>query len=90
MSDRARLEEVLGVFREMAVEPWAQRDDLYEGDWFVEAWHGRRKVSVYLHANGVVDTLKVWGPNINTQMEEGDATDSLDALVPLIAWLREG
>ena len=43
-----------------------------DGDPVFEWWHGKKKITVYLMP-GSVEYVRVWGPDVNDDMDEGDA-----------------
>jgi hypothetical protein len=57
------------------------------GEDVIEWWHGDRKLTVYLD-DDKIDYLKVWGPDVHSQMQEGEL-DSDERLRELWAWLNE-
>ncbi len=55
------------------------------GEVVFEWWRGQRKITLYF-GEGVVEFIKVWGPNIGTQMDSGELTTS-QAFGSLWIWL---
>jgi hypothetical protein len=56
-----------------------------EGEVVLEWWRGARKLTIYVAANGT-SYLKVWGPNMHDEMEDG-LLKSLDTATHLWTWL---
>lgn len=56
-----------------------------EGEVVFEWWQGSKKLTVYV-SNQSAEYLKVWGPDVNTDMEDGEA-DSPETLRLLWKWL---
>ncbi len=56
-----------------------------EGEVVFEWWQGSKKLTIYI-GNQSAEYVKVWGPDINTDMEDGLA-DSLDMRGLLWKWL---
>jgi hypothetical protein len=54
-----------------------------DGEQVLEWWHGTRKLTMYKSV-----TLKVWGANIETEMEELPTNDA-EAVAKAFAWLTE-
>lgn len=55
------------------------------GEVVFEWWKGDRKVTVYF-GDGVVEFIKVWGPNVGTEMDSGELSTS-EAFGTLWNWL---
>lgn len=63
----------------MATSPW---DEVV-----MEWWHGTRKLTLYFQPDGGIQFIKVWGPDMDTEMEEGRLLD--DTFEALWSWLKE-
>lgn len=57
-----------------------------DGNVVFEWWNGEKKLTVYVRA-ACVTFIKVWGVNIDTEMEDGRITSS--GFAPLWTWLSE-
>ena len=57
------------------------------GNVVFEWWEGRKKLTIYVHPN-TVEYVKVWGPNIFSDMEDGEARGTEDRRA-LWRWLTE-
>lgn len=53
-----------------------------EGDPVFEWWRGKKKLTIYFHERSA-EYVKVWGPNVHSEMEDGELCDFL----PLLQWL---
>jgi hypothetical protein len=49
------------------------------GEVVLEWWHGEKKLTVYVTSESV-EYLKVWGDDIGSEMEDGDAAPVAPAL----------
>jgi len=56
-----------------------------DGEVVFEWWHGSRKLTIYVSPE-TVEYVQVWGPDVNTQMEDGEA-ESFSACQALWSWL---
>lgn len=59
-----------------------------DGDVVFEWWHGKRKLTVYV-SDGVASYVKVWGPNMVSEMEDGEIGHNVSEFVSLWNWLTE-
>ncbi|MBD8898361.1 hypothetical protein [Rhodanobacter sp. DHG33] len=57
-----------------------------DGNVVFEWWQGEKKLTIYIRAANVT-FIKVWGMNIDTEMEDGRVTNS--GFSPLWTWLSE-
>lgn len=57
----------------------------YEGEVVFEWWQSNKKLTMYV-GNQSAEYVKVWGPNINTMMEDGEA-DTPALRLSLWQWL---
>lgn len=53
----------------------------------LEWWRGKRKITVYVCCTLYAEFIKVWGPNIDTEMEEGEVDEQ--NMPALWKWLNE-
>lgn len=58
-----------------------------EGEIVLEWWQDTRKITVYIGENEVV-FLKIWGPNIENEMQDGVLTNA-ETVSALWNWLHE-
>lgn len=56
-----------------------------QGEIVLEWWYGARKLTLYVSGGGV-DFVRVWGPSVHEEMEDG-ALDSSDVASRLWLWL---
>ncbi len=57
------------------------------GNVVLEWWEGRKKLTIYIHPK-VVEYVKVWGPDIFSDMEDGEVGGIKDRRA-LWSWLTE-
>jgi len=56
------------------------------GEQVFEWWHGERKLTVYFQNTADVEYMKVWGPDVDTEMESGNI--GATAFQDLWRWLH--
>lgn len=83
--------DFIRVFRNLVVgsgqrwvRPYVSANE--EGNVVFEWWQGERKLTVYVRSARVT-YIKVWGVNIDTEMEDGQVTDA--GFAPLWVWLNQ-
>ncbi len=54
----------------------------------LEWWHKSRKLTIYISHDDTVDFVKVWGPDVHTQMEDGSLESKSD-LVSILNWIAD-
>ncbi len=59
--------------------------DSGDGGVMFEWWHDKRKLTVYI-GDGEARFLRVWGPNIESEMQDGTA-EPASTLLPIWSWL---
>lgn len=57
-----------------------------EGEAIFEWWNGERKITIYI-GNTAIEYIKVWGPNIDEDMESGELSTGDDFRL-IWNWLR--
>jgi len=57
-----------------------------EGGPVIEWWRGGRKLTLYVSSRASADYVKVWGADMNTEMEDGTITSAV-AFAKLWQWL---
>lgn len=58
-----------------------------EDETCLEWWHRKRKLTVYLCSPAYGEYIKVWGPNMDTEMEDGEVNEH--NMASLWFWLNE-
>lgn len=57
----------------------------YDGCITMEFWNDPKKTTLFIYAAPRIDFLKSWGPNMDTEMEDGETDDPS----PVLRWLYE-
>ena len=80
--------QAMAIFE--SVGPWATPSVTASGRGEVvfEWWNDERKLTVYVPAAGNVSYVKVWGLDVETEMEDGELPPTSRALGDLWAWLQ--
>jgi hypothetical protein len=55
----------------------------------LEVWHNSRKLTIYQNIDGTAEIIRVWGPNIHSDMGDYTISDPIDA-ISHIDWLDGG
>lgn len=88
--EKERIEAWLARAAALSGDAWRTPDAMSadEGSGCVmEWWTGSRKLTVYAERAGGMGYVKVWGPNMDLEMEAGELAD--ERIAGLLAWLRE-
>lgn len=66
----------------MNTSPW--------GEYVFEWWgpYKQRKLTLYVRTDGTADFVKVWGPDVDTEMESGEVNKNTST-ADLFSWLSE-
>ena len=85
------VDTILANFRFRAQEEWKKPHQSYTPHDAIclEWWKDARKLTVYANSNMQLDYVKVWGPDMDSDMEVGKI-DEWDDFTELWAWLLEG
>lgn len=54
----------------------------------LEWWYKSKKLTFYISPDNKVDFVKVWGPDIHTQMEDG-SLKSKSELISILNWIAD-
>lgn len=55
----------------------------------LEWWRNRRVLTIFVTPTGIVEWQKAWGPNMWTQMEDGESPTG-DEMMSLLEWICAG
>lgn len=89
-----RIRDLLNSCDLLCPEPWVNFSDAEADDDIVfEWWRNTRKLTFYVSTRGV-ECIKVWGPDMNTEMEvvetvPVDEARGAEYFLPLWTWLNE-